>query len=242
MRGELKNVIIEVYLINASKGAPSKGEKDMFFKSKAGYLTVEGSTVTSFDEYNCSNGVVVIPDYVTTIGRSAFARSSLCTVRFPSGLTTIDSYAFNEVWHLEEVVIPYGVRRIGDGAFAGCRDLKSVYIPDSVEYIGQGAFQDCENLRSVRLPSGLKEITAAMFERCYSLTTVTIPTSVEFIRGFAFAHSGLRSIALPRSVRNIAAQHLFAGCTDLTSVTMPSGFDHVVHLMEIPAHCRISYI
>ena len=213
----------------------------LFGSKKNSYLTIEGSTVTDFEEFSCKDRNVILPEYITVIGDGAFANSSVNNINFPRGLTRIGRYAFSKVWGLTDVTLPYGVRYIDEGAFSGCRDLERIFIPDSVEYIGPNVFQDCHNLRSVRLPSGIKEIPAAAFERCYSLLGVDIPVGVEYIRAFAFSHSGIRSMAIPRSVRNIAAQHLFAGCNDLGYLNISSGFRHIEHLLELPSCCEISY-
>ncbi|MGJ8637930.1 MAG: leucine-rich repeat domain-containing protein [Opitutaceae bacterium] len=72
-------------------------------------------------------GTYLIPDGVTSIGRTAF---SYC-----SGLTGIS--------------IPESVTSIGLGAFGNCTALSSVIIPASVNEIRDGAFKDCINLESV---------------------------------------------------------------------------------------------
>jgi hypothetical protein len=213
----------------------------MLFGSKKNYLTVVGSTVTGFDEYNCSDGVVTVPENVTAIGRGAFSDSSMGRITLPRSLVRIDAFAFSRVRGLSEITIPSGVRRIEEGTFSGCEELRRIVLPSGITYIGESAFCDCSSLTSITLPSGIREICAATFERCYSLTSLTIPSGVEFIRAFAFAHTGLRSLVIPRSVHNIALDGLFAGCDDLTSLTLPSGFAPVVHRLGLSSRCRVSY-
>lgn len=57
---------------------------------------------------------VIIDEGISTIGRSAFASSSI-----------------------EEIVIPSSMRSIEDSAFSGCTKLKSLTIPSAITYIGQ---------------------------------------------------------------------------------------------------------
>ena len=213
----------------------------MLFGAKKNYLTVEGSTVTGFDDYKCHDGVVMVPDHVTTIGRGAFSNSSVSRIILPSGLTRIEPYAFSCVRNLTEILIPSGVRRIEEDTFSGCKELRHVVLPSAATYIGECAFQDCYDLTAIVLPSGLREICASTFLHCESLRSLTIPDGVEFIRAFAFAHSGLRSLVIPRSVHNIQLDDLFAGCDDLVSLTLPSGFSPVVHRLGLSSRCRVSY-
>ena len=97
------------------------------------------------------NGVVTIPDDVTSIGESAFAD---CTA-------------------LKSVTIPDGVTSISDYAFYGCTALTSVTIPDGVTSIGYRAFYGCSVLTSVKIGNGVTEIIKSAFEDCSALTSVT---------------------------------------------------------------------
>lgn len=86
--------------------------------------------------YQGTAAEIVIPDSVTSIGRSAFEDCS--------GLTS--------------VTIPNSVTGIGYRAFRGCSGLTSVTIPDSVKSIDGFAFFDCSGLTSVVIPDGVKRI------------------------------------------------------------------------------------
>ena len=85
--------------------------KVLFDKDKSKIIAFRDKDTTSY----------IIPDYVTSIGDSAF----------------------NECHSLCSVVIPDGVTSIGIGAFIGCKSLKSLEIPDSVTSIGFSAFSYC---------------------------------------------------------------------------------------------------
>jgi hypothetical protein len=76
-----------------------------------------------------------IPDYVTSIGDSAF------------------KFCFS----LRSIIIPDGVTSIGNNAFGWCESLKSIVIPDGVTSIGESAFFGCN------FPNDLKQELISRF-------------------------------------------------------------------------------
>lgn len=83
-----------------------------------------------------------------TTFRSNTDISSFNELRFFTGLTSIDDYAFRES-KLSEFILPPSVTSIGQRAFMRCRNLKSVYIPETVTSIANGAFNGCNGLELV---------------------------------------------------------------------------------------------
>ena len=118
-------------------------------------------------------------------------------VNWPSGIESIDDYAFYKCIGLTSVTIPSGVTNIGGSAFDSCSSLTSVTIPSSVTNIGDFAFYYCTSLTSVTIPSGVTSIGGSAFASCSSLTSVTIPSSVTNIGDFTFYNcSSLTSITV----------------------------------------------
>ena len=174
------------------------------------------------------NGVVIIPDSVTSIGDFAFdGRYGLTSVTIPDSVTSIGGWAFHLCNGLTSVTIPDSVTSIGRYAFDNCHYLASVTIPSSVTSIGENVFSSCIGLASVTIPDSVTSIGEYAFRGCRGLTSVTIPDSVTSIGDYAFRGcSGLTSVTIPESVTSIG-RYAFEGCSGLASVTVkgdvPSG-------------------
>ena len=165
---------------------------------------------------------IAIPDYVTSIGDSAFYNCyNLKYVTIGNGVTSIGNGAFQQCRSLKSITIPDSVTSIGSQAFCNCTSLKSVTIPDNVTSIGSSAFSDCYSLASVTIGNGITSIGDCAFSACTSLTSVTIGNSVTSIGSQAFYNcTSLKSVTIPDSVTSIGSR-AFYNCISLTSVTIP---------------------
>ena len=132
---------------------------------------------------------VTIPSTVTEIGLNAFDGCTvLKSAALPSGLKTIENYAFRNCAALASVNIPSGVTNIGSYAFAGCQSIKSAVIPKNVKQLGENTFSDCTSLSSVTIPEGVESIDYYCFYNCPALKTVTVPKSVTRVSPKAFGY------------------------------------------------------
>ena len=164
----------------------------------------------------------VIPDSVTSIGKTAFyGCSGLTSVTIGEGVTSIGVYAFYRCSGLTSVAIPSSVTSIGDSAFYGCSGLTSVEIPASMTSIKGAAFCECSGLTSVTIPSSVTSIGGSAFKGCTSLASIEIPGSVTSIGKSAFSGcSGLTSVTIGEGVTSIG-DFAFSNCTRLASIEIP---------------------
>ncbi len=119
-----------------------------------------------------------------------------------------------------EVVIPEYVDSIGYGAFQGNNTMKRIVIPNSVKSIAMKAFENCTALEEVVLPTNGTFVQSHLFEGCTALKHVDIPEGYTVIGAFAFAKSGLQSICLTQSLKEIERAGFF-GCKQLKHIEIP---------------------
>lgn len=126
------------------------------------------------------------------------------------------------------VVLPAGITEVGDAAFAFCSNLERVLMPPTVTKIGMGAFGACTNLKTVELPDGVTEISTFAFGMS-GLESITLPESLKTIGISAFSQTPLKSIVIPDSVVGTLGNDAFAGCTQLSEVTIGKGLTEIFH-------------
>ena len=122
---------------------------------------------------------VVLPESVTKIYANAFYFSKIQTISLPTGLVSIGLNAFSHT-DIREIVFPQSLKKIGENAFSGTL-LEQVIIPGAVRMISNGVFSNCKKLQVVRLESGVKKIDSSAFKNCPQLRTIHFPdTLAEF--------------------------------------------------------------
>ncbi|MDD4990946.1 MAG: leucine-rich repeat protein [Paludibacter sp.] len=73
--------------------------------------------------------------------------------QIPTGVTVVDTAAFEGSWVIRNVSIPTTVTTLSPEAFYYCTNLKSIDIPASVTSIGSYAFYNCYGLTSITMHS-----------------------------------------------------------------------------------------
>ncbi len=79
---------------------------------------------------------VMLPEFATSIGGSAFAGTALRDIEFAANVTYI-----------------------GEDAFSNCRRLVTANLPKKVTALSQYAFAECPRLISISMPSGMKSVS-----------------------------------------------------------------------------------
>lgn len=169
----------------------------------------------------CDITTVILPSYVTSVGKRAFYTSNLESITFPSGFTTIGEEAFANS-KIANINIPSTVTDIGDKAFASCLKLTSFTIPEGVFVLNNGLFSGCIKLSNIVWHNRVTSIGNSVFQGCTSLASISIPNSITTIGVGAFGNcSSLSSVSLFYGLTDIQSS-AFSGCTSLNSITLPN--------------------
>lgn len=160
-------------------------------------------------------------DFVIEDGVLVSYTGKAVDVVVPEEVTSIGKSAFGSGWFIKSIELPEGLKSIGEGAFFQCSFLSSIEIPDGVEDIGSAAFSGCGSLSSVKLPKKLTCIEDRVFAGCKSLSSIELPEGITSIGNYAFSGcSGLNSIELPEGITRIG-YGMFEGCSSLSSIELP---------------------
>lgn len=206
------------------------------YKVHNGCKVIRAKAFQGYDPFfGYSLSSIILPDYLTHIGNSAFAYcTKLTAVTLPSRLTHIGCYAFF-CTRLTTITLPSDLIHIGDGAFSST-DIRNVVSHTSFyKYINSCLIDEpnhkliafLSTQEHVVLPMGLKYIGNSAFSGCKKLTTITLPTGLTHMGDFAFLGcNSLTTVTLPDSLIHIG-HSAFSYCEKLSAITLPDMLTHI---------------
>ena len=194
----------------------------------------EGTLGIAGEAFHFCKGLesVVIPNSITTIGRSAFSYcDGLSSIDIPNSVTSIGIDAFASCDNLTNIQVAFGnpkydsrdncnaiIETASNKLVIGC---KGTIIPNSVTAIGNRAFLFCKGLTNIDIPNSVTSIGDRSFASCYNLSSIDIPNSITSIDIGAFQNcTGLSSVTIPNSITSIS-DGVFYGCRSLNGIEIP---------------------
>ena len=120
--------------------------------------------------YNCPITTINIGDSVQHIpAYFAYNLDSLLSVIIPNSVTTIGKSAFTDCGHLASATISSGINRIEESTFENCTSLVTITIPSNVANIEDKAFNGCSSLHEV---ISLAVLPPSLGEEIFSATAI----------------------------------------------------------------------
>lgn len=151
-----------------------------------------------------------------------FARRDVKTVKIPSFIKRISSYAFGQST-IEKVSIPTETTHIEEGSFILCEKLLNVEIPSNskLKFIGNNAFA-YSSIECFTIPLHLTEIEECTFFYCVHLKHVEIrrESELRIIGKEAFSYSAIEKVSFSRHVTMIC-DSAFYTCQQLKKIDFP---------------------
>ena len=214
----------EIEIVEPEPGAAENGARE--YREDGFVFSIEDGAATLI-AYEGEETAVEIPAAadgapVTAIGPRAFSgNKTIVSVALPSSVERIEDgemigfsvYDGEKVFFVDEGTY---------AAFYDCDALVSVTAPDDARLstIGEWSFWFCDALSQVTLPPSIRTLALSCFQDCPALTSIVLPEGLEWIGQNAFTGSGLTSLALPASLREL---HPWIYMDHLESFTVAEG-------------------
>ena len=214
------------------------GEK-MFMNTALTSVTVYSDSIADNAFENCQKlKTVVIANDLTYLGASAFKDcKELTSVTFNASVETIGDGAFMSCKKLTTLQLPDGKVNIGDSAFA-MSALSTLKLSANTELnrVGQSIFDNIKNSVDVDVTASTiyTKVGSVVYTNdkdvlvlalpSNTVTSYTVPASVEKIASGAFSNlTKLKTVDFENgSALKYIDYAAFAGCTALTTVSLPA--------------------
>ena len=180
-----------------------------------------------FGQLDLKDGVLTIPEGVTSIGDRAFlGYTDIKKLVLPSTLIKLGDNAFQNCTGIEIIEFRNGspsLTSISKYAFAGCKSLKEVNLPETITTVSDYAFDDCVSLANLSMP-GVVKIGIYSF-RNTAIENLVMGSNVTTIEKNAFENSKIKSVSFNAKLKTIG-NYAFQN-TLLTAVNITAGITSI---------------
>ena len=215
--------------------------------------TKDGSTLIQYAIGKTETSFTIPNSVISIGYRAFYSCKKLTSITIPDSVTSIGEEAFAACTSLTSISIPNSVTSIGDGAFEVCENLTSITIPKGVKSIGFWAFWECTNLtiycekklKPIKWHAkwnpdkrpvvwGCESSKRSVAPKASPVPSFTEGLEFSIVDGTAIVTSykgtGTKviipaTITRKRKTYKVTAigERAFAGCINLTSITIPNG-------------------
>ncbi len=145
--------------------------------------------------------------------------AKLTNLVIPDSVKSINSYVFCNAVDIKSLTIQEGDTIIGISAFSGCSSLNSITLPSSLKEVQYGAFNGCANAKGVYI-SDIAAWCRTHFG-FYKYTGDSISNPLYYAHHLYLNGEKVTDLVIPEGEQYIG-QYALDGCSDLTSVVIPS--------------------
>lgn len=212
-------VLCTVSALAADTASGVCGEHLTWALSDEGVLTISGNgemldyTYDSFPWYNY--------------------KSSINSVVFENGVTSVGDNSFHSCYNLYRVSLADTILSIGEAAFCDCKWMESFTNSNNLVSIGEYAFYLCASLSSIDIPSTVSSIATTAFSMCSGLGAINVSPNNQYYHSYdgvlyelasntvikcPISYTGSHSII--EGTTHIA-QYAFLDCASLTEIIIP---------------------
>ena len=163
---------------------------------------------------------IILPEGVTSIGKSAFQGSGLTEMTIPSTVSDLGREAFQDCKSLKVLNFPKQSKfSVIPQEFCRSCPIEELVLPEGVTTISSDAFYYCENLVAVTLPETLEYIGSMAFYHASALNYIDLPDNLATIKSHAFSYSGLKKVVLPKKITELGV-YAFESCKSLEELEL----------------------
>lgn len=190
------------------------------------HVTLTDTTIIKDQAFDSMSSLqsVTLPQNLTAIGNSSFARSGIIEISIPEHVTLIDSYAFQSAMTLQHVTFEKQSMTlvISDYAFADAQQLTQIILPEHTQSIGNNAFLNTA-LSAIVIPQDVISIGVYAFASILPLSSIVFEenSQLQSIGSEAFSNLPLlENMTIPQSVIDLG-HHLFRNSMGLKYLSLP---------------------
>lgn len=127
----------------------SSGSTTPFFDADGNHIPI------LFNTYKNGKGIIKLEKDCYQLGRNAFSSSQLTNITMPNSVTWIGASAFARCASLTSITIPNSVTSIGNYAFYNCKKLSNITVqPETPPALGYTIFDGIAANAVIYVPSG----------------------------------------------------------------------------------------